>query len=142
VLQRDWPNLLIDHGAEQDIAEEYIHRLNISPPAPEHIARFLSSGMRQKVILSRWLATEARVLIFDQPTRGVDVGGKMEIYRFMADLAERGVTILIVSPELPEVLGMCDRILVLREGMLAASLQSNTATAESVLAYATRGLPR
>lgn len=142
VLQRDWPNLLIDHGAEQDIAEEYIHRLNISPPAPEHIARFLSSGMRQKVILSRWLATEARVLIFDQPTRGVDVGGKMEIYRFMADLAERGVTILIVSPELPEVLGMCDRILVLREGMLAASLQSNIATAESVLAYATRGLPR
>jgi ABC-type sugar transport system ATPase subunit len=142
MLQRDWPNLLIDHGVEQDIAEEYIYRLNIKPPVPEHVTRFLSSGMRQKVVLSRWLATAARVLIFDQPTRGVDVSGKVEIYRFIADLAERGVAILIVSPELLEVVGMCDRILVLREGVLAASLHGDAATAESVLAYASGGMSR
>jgi ribose transport system ATP-binding protein len=142
VLQRDWPNLLIDHSAEQNIAEEYIHRLNIKPPIPGHATRYLSSGMQQKVILSRWLATEARVLIFDQPTRGVDVGGKVEIYRFIAELAERGVATLIVSPELPEILGMCDRVLVLREGVLTASLRGDAATAESVLAYAAGGLPR
>ncbi len=141
VLQRDWPNPLIDHSAEQDIAKEYIHRLNIKPPIPKHVTRFLSSGMQQKVVLSRWLATKARVLIFDQPTRGVDVSGKVEIYRFIADLAKRGAAILIVSPELPEVLGMCDRVLVLREGVLTASLRGDTATAESVLAYATEGVP-
>lgn len=142
VLQRDWPNLLIDHSAEQNLAEEYIHRLNIKPPVPEHVTRFLSSGMQQKVVLSRWLATQARILIFDQPTRGVDVGGRVEIYRFIAELADRGAAILIVGPELPEILGMCDCVLVLREGLLIASLRGDAATAESVLAYAAGGLPQ
>jgi ribose transport system ATP-binding protein len=140
-LQRDWPGPFLNHEAEQDMAEHYIDRLNIKPPSPQHLTRFLSSGMQQKVVLSRWLATKSRVLIFDQPTRGVDVGSKVEIYRFMADLAEQGIAILIVSSELPEILGMCDRILVLHEGVLVASLPRSETSAEAVMAYMTGGLP-
>ncbi|MBN1995897.1 MAG: sugar ABC transporter ATP-binding protein [Anaerolineae bacterium] len=141
-LERDWPGPFLDHAAEQNLAEYYIDRLNIKPPSPQHLTRFLSSGMQQKVILSRWLATKSRVLIFDHPTRGVDVGSKVEFYRFMADLAEQGVSMLMVSSELPEILGMCDRILVLHQGTLVASLRQNEATAEAIMAYATGGLPK
>ena len=140
-LERDWPGPFLRHEAEQDLAEHYINRLNIKPQSPQHLTRYLSGGMQQKVILSRWLATRSRLLIFDQPTRGVDVGSKIEIYRFMADLAEQGVAILIVSSDLPEILGMCDRILVLHEGMLVASLPGSKATAEAVMAYATGDYP-
>jgi ribose transport system ATP-binding protein len=138
-LQRD-SGPFLNHGAEQDLAAHYIDRLKIKPPDPAYLTRFLSGGMQQKVILSRWLATDSRVLIFDHPTRGIDVGSKVEIYHFIADLAERGAAILLVSSDLPEILGMCDRILVLHEGLLAASLRRNEATAELIMAYATGGL--
>ncbi len=138
-LQNTWRDPFLDHNAEQDLAEHYIQRLNIKPPSAELPTRFLSSGMQQKVILSRWLATNSRVLIFNQPTRGVDVSSKIEIYRFMADLANQGVAIIIVSSDLSEILGMCDRILVLYEGLLAASLRRGEATAEVVMAYANGG---
>ncbi|MBN1220889.1 MAG: sugar ABC transporter ATP-binding protein [Anaerolineae bacterium] len=141
-LGRGWPGPLLNHEAELEMAEYYIGRLNIKPASPQHLTRFLSSGMQQKVILSRWLATKSRVLIFDHPTRGVDVGSKIEFYHFMADLADQGMAILMVSSELPEVLGMCDRVLVLHEGLLVASLRKNEATAEAIMAYATGGLPK
>jgi ribose transport system ATP-binding protein len=140
-LERDWRGPFLPHTREQDVAERYIRRLNIQPADPRHPARFLSGGMQQKVMLSRWLATDSRVLIFDQPTRGVDVSSKVEIYRFMAELAEQGVAILIVSSDLAEILEMCDRILVLHEGLLVAALRGSEATMESVMAYATGGLP-
>ena len=138
-LRRD-SGPFLNHGAEQDMAAHYIDRLKIKPPDPDYLTRFLSGGMQQKVILSRWLATDSRVLIFDHPTRGIDVGSKVEIYHFIADLAERGAAILLVSSDLPEILGMCDRTLVLHEGLLAASLRRNEATAELIMAYATGGL--
>jgi ribose transport system ATP-binding protein len=139
-LQRTWRDpIMLDHDAEQNLARHYIQRLNITPSSTRFPTRFLSSGMQQKVILSRWLATNSRVLIFDQPTRGVDVGSKIEIYRFMADLAGQGVGIIIVSSDLAEVLGMCDRIMVLYEGLLAASLRRDKASAEIVMAYANGG---
>jgi ribose transport system ATP-binding protein len=140
-LERDWPSPFLDHDAEESVAEHFIHRLNIKPSSPEHLTRFLSSGMKQKVVLSRWLATRSRVLIFDQPTRGVDVGSKMEIYQFIVDLAEQGVAVLIASRDLAEILGICDRILVLHEGLLVAALPRGEASAESVMAYATGDLP-
>jgi ribose transport system ATP-binding protein len=135
-LQHSWRDPILDHDAEQNLAKHYIQRLNITPSSTQFPTRFLSSGMQQKVILSRWLATNSRVLIFNQPTRGVDVSSKIEIYRFMADLAEQGVAIIIVSPDLSEILGMCDRILVLYEGSLVASLRRGEATAEIVMTYA------
>jgi ABC-type sugar transport system ATPase subunit len=138
-LQHTWRDPILNHSAEQTLAKHYIQRLNITPASTQFPTRFLSSGMQQKVILSRWLATNSRVLIFSQPTRGVDVSSKIEIYRFMANLAELGVAIIIVSSDLPETLGMCDRILVLYEGLLAASLRGSEATAEIVMAYANGG---
>jgi ribose transport system ATP-binding protein len=138
-LQYTWQDSLLNLEAERDLAEHYIERLNIEPPSTELPARFLSSGMQQKVILSRWLATNSRVLIFSQPTRGVDVSSKIEIYRFMADLAEQGVAIVIVSLDLSEILGMCDRILVLYDGLLVASLRRGEVTAEIVMACANGG---
>jgi ribose transport system ATP-binding protein len=140
-LERDWPGPWLDHHGEQTMAEYYIDRLNIKPPSPQQLTRFLSSGMQQKVILSRWLATRSRVLIFDHPTRGVDVSGKVEIYHFMADLAEQGVSILIVSSDIPELLGICDRILVLHQGSLVASLPQPQTTTDIIMAYATGGRP-
>jgi ribose transport system ATP-binding protein len=131
----------LDHDTELDMTEYYIDRLNIRPSNPQHPTRFLSSGMQQKVILSRWLATKSRILIFDHPTRGVDVGSKVEIYHFMADLAEQGVTILIISSDISEILGICDRILVMHEGLLVAAIPHNEATPETILAYAAGGIP-
>ena len=138
-LQYTWQDSLLNLEAEQDLAEHYIECLNIRPPSTEFPTRFLSSGMQQKVILSRWLATNSRALIFNQPTRGVDVGSKIEIYRFMADLAEQGVAIIIAGSDLSEILGMCDRILVLYEGLPVALLRANETTAEAVMAYANGG---
>jgi ribose transport system ATP-binding protein len=138
-LRYSWRDSVLNLEAEQDLAEHYIERLNIEPPSTRFPTRFLSSGMQQKVILSRWLATNSRVLIFNQPTRGIDVGSKIEIYRFMADLAEQGVAIIIASLDLAEILEMCDRILVLYDGLLVASLRRGEATAEAVMAYANGG---
>ena len=136
VLEQDSPTPLLRHDIEMDVAQHYIRSLNIKPPSPQHLTRYLSGGMQQKVVLARWLATKSALLMFDQPTRGIDVGSKTEIYRFMADLAEQGIAILMVSSDMPEILGMCDRILVLYEGILVASLPQAEATMEKVLAYA------
>jgi ribose transport system ATP-binding protein len=138
-LQYTWQDSLLNLEAEQDMAKHYIERLNIEPPSTDFPTRFLSSGMQQKVILSRWLATNSRVLMFNQPTRGIDVSSKIEIYRFMADLAEQGVAIIIASLDLTEILGMCDRVLVLYDGLLVASLRRGEVTAEMVMAYANGG---
>ena len=140
-LERDLPGPFLDHATELEMAEYYIDRLNINPPSPQHLTRFLSSGMQQKVILSRWLATKSRILIFDHPTRGIDVGSKTEIYHFMADLADQGVAILIISSDTSEILGICNRILVLHEGVLVASLPQSETSVEIIMAYAAGGIP-
>ena len=137
----DLPGPFLDHDTELVMTEYYIDRLKIRPPNPQHPTRFLSSGMQQKVVLSRWLATKSRILIFDHPTRGVDVGSKVEIYHFMADLTEQGVTILIISSDISEILGICDRILVMHEGLLVAAIPRNEATPETIMAYAAGGIP-
>jgi ribose transport system ATP-binding protein len=97
----------------------------------------LSGGNQQKVVLAKWLFTQSRVLIFDEPTRGIDVGAKVEIYRLMNELVERGAAVLMISSELPEILGMCDRILVMHEGRLAGELPRTAATQEAIMRLAT-----
>jgi ribose transport system ATP-binding protein len=99
----------------------------------------LSGGNQQKVVLAKWLALKPRVLILDEPTRGVDVGGKAEIYHIINQLAEQGVAILMISSELPEVLAMSDRILVMHEGHATALLEAHGATQETVMTAATGG---
>lgn len=99
----------------------------------------MSGGNQQKVVLARWLSIGTRVFILDEPTRGIDVGSKAEIYQIMADLADQGVAILMISSELPAVLGMSDRVLVMREGRIAKELSRAEASEEVVMSYAVGG---
>ncbi len=113
-----------------------IKDLNIRPAQSERLIRYLSGGNQQKVVLAKWLLTQAKVLLLDEPTRGVDVATKVELYLIMNDLANSGVSILLVSSELPEVLGMSDRIWVMREGNLVGEFTKAQASEETVLAAA------
>ncbi|MBN2311234.1 MAG: sugar ABC transporter ATP-binding protein [Candidatus Hydrogenedentes bacterium] len=129
--------LFVNRGREREIAEKYVHDLGIKTPSIEQAAQNLSGGNQQKVVLAKWLFTDSRVLIFDEPTRGIDVGAKVEIYKLMNELVRRDVCILMISSELPEVLGMCDRILVMHEGRLAGELPRWDASQEAIMRLAT-----
>ena len=98
----------------------------------------MSGGNQQKVVIAKWLATNPRLLIIDEPTRGIDVGTKAEVHRLLSELAGQGIAILMISSELPEVLGMADRVLVVREGQITADIDRADATPESVMTFATR----
>ena len=106
----------LDRGREREIAVDAVRRLGIKTPSTYAPVATLSGGNQQKVALSRWLATKPAVLVLDEPTQGVDVGAKAEIHRLMGDLAAQGVAILMISSEMPEILGMSDRIAVMRGG--------------------------
>jgi ABC-type sugar transport system ATPase subunit len=110
--------------------------LDIRPPLLDRWARQLSGGNQQKLVLAKWLMTRARVLILDEPTRGVDVATKVEIYQLISDLAADGIGILLISSELPEILGLSDRALVMREGRLVGEFTRAEASEEKVLAAA------
>ncbi len=94
---------------------------------------YLSGGNQQKVVLARWLASNSKILIFDEPTRGIDVGAKAEVFTLMEELTEQGVGILMISSEMPEILAMADRIMVMKEGQFSAEFQADEATQESLL---------
>ena len=129
----------VSGGEERRVAGDFVRELQIKTPSVEQAVQLLSGGTQQKVVLARWLFTNAGILMFDEPTRGVDVGAKTEIFRLMNALLERGAAVLMVSSELPEVLGMCDRILVMHEGRLAGELSRAEATQERVMQLATGG---
>jgi rhamnose transport system ATP-binding protein len=128
---------LITAGAENVAARIWASRLEVKSNALDTIAGTLSGGNQQKVVLAKWLATNPRVLIIDEPTRGIDVGTKAEVHRLLSELAGRGIAILMISSELPEILGMADRILVMREGRLTAEIPRAEATSERVMYAAT-----
>jgi len=127
----------IDGRAEREVAEQYVRELRIKTPGIEQTAQNLSGGNQQKVVLAKWLYTQSKVLIFDEPTRGIDVGAKVEIYKLMNELVRQGVGVLMISSELPEVLGMCDRVLVMHEGTIAGELARGEATQQRVMRLAT-----
>lgn len=131
--------IFVKGGAERRVAEDFVRELQIKTPSVEQAVQLLSGGTQQKVVLARWLFTNAGILMFDEPTRGVDVGAKTEIFRLMNALLERGAAVLMVSSELPEVLGMCDRILVMHEGRLAGELSRAEATQERIMQLGTGG---
>ena len=130
---------LVDRASEKKQTRGLIEALKIRARDMELNVRALSGGNQQKVVLAKWLALKPRVLILDEPTRGVDVGGKAEIYHIINQLAEQGVAILMISSELPEVLAMSDRILVMHEGRATALLDGHGATQEAVMTAATGG---
>ncbi len=127
---------LIDQVAEEQLTQKYVGQLRIKTPSIRANAGSLSGGNQQKVALSRWLATQPRILILDEPTQGVDVGSKSEIHSLMVDLAERGMAIVMISSELPEILGMSDRILVMHGGSVSGILSRQEATQKGILALA------
>ncbi len=129
----------IRRGRERQVSEQFTRDLSIKTPSIEQQVNNLSGGNQQKVVLAKWLFSQSRVLIFDEPTRGIDVGAKTEIYQLMNELAERGVAIIMISSELPEVLGMSDRILVMHEGRLAGEVPREEATQERIMYLATGG---
>ena len=126
----------VKRRAERALAQEYADRLRVRAPSIEAEVRTLSGGNQQKVVLARWLARKPAVLILDEPTRGVDVGAKAEIYRIIADLAAAGMAVLVISSELPELLGLADRILVMQNGRLTGELDRDEASEEKILALA------
>jgi rhamnose transport system ATP-binding protein len=127
----------IRNAAENQAARVWSSRLQLKTNALDTLAGTLSGGNQQKVVLGKWLATDPRVLIIDEPTRGIDVGTKAEVHRLLSELAGRGMGILMISSELPEVLGMADRVLVVREGRITAEFDRAEADAENVMFAAT-----
>jgi ribose transport system ATP-binding protein len=135
-LERHSRLRVVDNAKIRKTALDYIKKLAIRTPHLAQKAMYLSGGNQQKVVLAKWLAAEPRVLILDEPTRGIDVGSKAEIHALMSRLAKEGMGIIMISSELPEILGMSDRIVVMHEGGVAAILDRSEATQELIMAYA------
>ena len=142
ILDRIAAGGLLNFSRERSIARSYVERFGVKTPSLDAPVGQLSGGNQQKVSLARWLATEPAVIILDEPTQGVDVGAKSEIHRLMGELARRGLAILMISSELPEILGMSDRIAVLHAGRVTGVLNRDEASAEKVLELALGHAPR
>jgi ABC-type sugar transport system ATPase subunit len=130
--------LVVDRQRENSLARDLIKRFGIRASGPEQIVGRLSGGNQQKVVLAKWVATTPRVLIMDEPTRGIDVGAKAEIHALMSRLAAAGAAILMISSELPEVLGMSDRVMVMNDGRIVAEFDRESATSDAVGAAMTQ----
>ncbi|HHW12780.1 MAG TPA: sugar ABC transporter ATP-binding protein [Firmicutes bacterium] len=129
---------LVNRKKEEEVTEQAIKNFGIKLANPEVEAGSLSGGNQQKVIVSKWLARNSKVVIFDEPTRGIDVASKVEIYQIMNDLKRKGIGVLFVSSELPEILGISDRILVMADGRITKELDVKEATQDRILEYATK----
>src|SRR5205814_7119486 len=118
-------------------AQRYVQSLSIRTPSLRQKVKHLSGGNQQKVVISKWLTADSDILIFDEPTRGIDVGAKSEIYRLLNDLARQGKAIIMISAELPEILRMSHRILVMCEGRITGEVDGHDATQEQIMTFAT-----
>ncbi len=124
---------LLNNGQERNIAQKYIQQLSIKTPSEQQFCQNLSGGNQQKVVLAKWLSTQPKVLLMDEPTRGIDINAKNEIYRLMKQLADNQLSIVLVSSEIPEILALADRILVMAEGKIKASFLAAEATEDKLL---------
>ncbi len=125
---------IIRKNLEQQAAEEYVKMLSVATPDTSTEVQYLSGGNQQKVVIAKWLLADSDIIIMDEPTRGIDVGAKSEIYRLMGNLVKEGKSIIMISSEMPEVIGMCDRIVVMYEGHKAGELEGEKATQENIMA--------
>ena len=139
-LDKFGASLHLNLGQEKATVNEYIGKLNIKTPSMQQLARNLSGGNQQKVVLAKWLLSDSKVIIFDEPTRGIDVGAKIEVYNIINDLIRQGVAVIMISSELPEILGMSDRVAVMHQGEITGVFDNDgTLTQEKILYYATGG---
>ena len=126
----------INHKHEKDMADKFVKALEVKTPSNDQLVKNLSGGNQQKVVIAKWLANNPDILILDEPTRGIDVGAKKEIHQLMSDLANQGVAIIMISSELPEVLGMSDRVVVMHEGHIKGELDRAEADQVSIMKMA------
>jgi rhamnose transport system ATP-binding protein len=137
ILQRLFPRFLIKAAAERKVARDYTEQFNVRMTGVDQLVGALSGGNQQKVVLAKWLASKPKILILDEPTRGIDIGAKVEVHRIISELAASGLGIVLISSDLPEVLAMSDRIIVLHEGRITAEIPRDRATEERVMFAAT-----
>jgi ribose transport system ATP-binding protein len=135
-LDRLFPRFFVAKRKEKEVAMQYVEKLRIATPSTARLAQFLSGGNQQKVVLAKWLCTKAKIFIFDEPTRGIDVGAKAEIHGFMNELVRQGAAVMMISSELPEVIGMSDRVYVMREGRIVIELPHTETTQERIIHFA------
>jgi ABC-type sugar transport system ATPase subunit len=124
---------VVSNKQEKEAASEYVKDLRIKTPGLNQKVLFLSGGNQQKVVVSKWLCSNAKILIFDEPTRGIDVGSKVEIYQLMNRLTADDAAIIMISSDLPEILGMSDRVMIMREGSIAGIYDTDKVTQEKFL---------
>ena len=130
--------IYLSEKSQREDTQHYIDAMRTKTPSQETKIRSLSGGNQQKVIIGRWLLTDPEVLLLDEPTRGIDVGAKYEIYQLILDLANRGKTVLMVSSEMPELLGVCDRIVVMSGGRVAGEVDARDTTQEEIMTLAAK----
>ncbi len=138
VLSRFIKSLRVDLKKEEEITQKYIDMMATKTPSQEQVIGNLSGGNQQKVMIGRWLATDPKILILDEPTRGVDVGAKAEIYTIMNDLVKQGMSIIMISSELPEIINMSDRVYVMNEGRVTGCLDHESVTQEAIMQLAAK----
>jgi len=129
----------MNFSAERDLSRRTIHDLAVRTPSDNQFCQYLSGGNQQKVVVGKWLATKPKIFLLDEPTRGIDIGAKQEVYKLMEQLAAHGVAILFVSSEMEEILRLSDRTLVMHEGRLTGELPRSALTEESIMQLATGG---
>ena len=137
VLHRFISKLIVNTKLEREITQEFIDKMNTKTPSQEQAVTNLSGGNQQKVMIGRWLATEPKILILDEPTRGVDVGAKAEIYEIMNELTKQGVSIIMISSELPEIINMADRVYVMYDGRITGCIDYENVSQEAIMKLAT-----
>ena len=136
ILKEFIQGVFVNRKKEEDIVDDYTEKLSIKMASRETLIQNLSGGNQQKVVIARWLATNPGILIMDEPTRGIDVGAKAEIYELMNQLAEQGMAIIMISSELPEIINMSDRVIVMRSGEISAVLEREDLSQEKIMRYA------
>jgi methyl-galactoside transport system ATP-binding protein len=129
---------VVNRRKQKEIVDQYIESIQIKTPSQDQLICNLSGGNQQKVLLGRWLLTEPDIFLLDEPTRGIDVGAKYEFYTIMMELAKQGKSIIFISSEMPELIGMSDRIMVMCEGRLAGFVSREEATQERIMRLATQ----
>jgi ribose transport system ATP-binding protein len=133
-----WASLFMKDAALRKTSDEYVKKLRVKTPSVDQETRLLSGGNQQKVVIAKWLLRDCDILIFDEPTRGIDIGAKAEIYNLLQDLAAQGKSIIVISSELPEILRLSHRVIVMCEGCITGELDGRTATQEAIMTLATQ----
>lgn len=138
ILKEFIQGVFVNRKKEEDIVDDYTEKLSIKMASRETLIQNLSGGNQQKVVIARWLATNPGILIMDEPTRGIDVGAKYEIYQIMIDLVKQGKSIIMISSEMPELIGMSNRIIVMCNGHITGEVEGEEATQERIMSFATQ----